>query len=215
MELRLTFGVANDEYDGAAVDVERIAGFTSADVDALQDELLRQGLGGAVHIEPGSIGKGAAGPGVQLVVEIGERVLNDGASVLAWGGALWALVRKVGRSRKLRRLTVQQPEAIGALALAAAPRTPGGLQGSHIGHSVCLTGGGPAMGTDSRDLWATPVTLEFGDIWVLFSSPSGLVLGDVTVPLEWSPHRGQIQQRDVPRVFSALNDWRNEIDPGG
>jgi hypothetical protein len=45
-------------------------------------------------VRRGSVGKGAASVGVDLVLHIAEQVLNDGASVFAWGTVLWALNKK-------------------------------------------------------------------------------------------------------------------------
>ena len=58
------------------------------------------------------------------------------------------------------------------------------LTGAYMSRSICLTGGGEGMGTDIRDVWASSFVLGNGDVLVLFTSPSGLVLDEVTVPPE-------------------------------
>lgn len=204
MELRITFGVCVEEDGGDLLDVEQLDGLSADDLAELTETLRSNGVYGAVRAEAGSVGKGAAGPGVQLVVTLMEHVVTDAASVLAIGSGLWALIRRV-RARRDRAIAVQQPEAIQALAIAAASDRPAALAGGHVRPAVCLTGGGPGVGTDSRDVWATPTVLPGGDVWIVFSSPSGLVLGQVTVPAEWTPLRGGLLEGDVARVFADLN----------
>lgn len=152
----------------------------------------------------GSVGKGAASVGVDLVLHIAEQVLNDGASVFAWGTVLWALNKKVQRHRG-RTLAVQDPVTISALAAAACPQNELRLTGAYMSRSICLTGGGEGMGTDIRDVWASSFVLGNGDVLVLFNSPSGLVLGEVTVPPEWSNERGFLNAAGVIAVFKRLN----------
>lgn len=166
--------------------------------------LAATGLVGSLRVEDGEVGKGASGPGIELVVSLVERGLTDTASMLGVGTALWALIAKV-QSRRKRRVEVQQPEAIGALAVAAAISPAGGLTGSWIGQSVCLTGDGPGSGTDSRDVWATPVSLSSGDVRVIFSAPSGLVLGDVVVAPAWTAERGELDSASALATFNRLN----------
>lgn len=120
----------------------------------MDEALAAAGLAGSLRVEYGEVGKGASGPGVELAVSLVERGLTDTASMLGVGTALWALIAKV-QSRRARRVEVQQPEGIGALAVAVAISPAGGLTGSSVGQTVCLTGGGPGSGTESRDVWAT------------------------------------------------------------
>lgn len=204
MELRITFSVGVEEYNGDLLDVEQLDGLTTDDLAELTETLRSSGVDGAVRVEAGSVGKGASGPGVQLIVTVVEHVLTDAASTLAIGSGLWALIRKVW-ARRERAVAVQQPEAIQALAVAAASDRPATFAGGHVGPAVCLTGGGPGIGTDSRDVWATPTVLSGGDVWIVFTSPTGLVLGQVTVPAEWTPQRGDLLEEDVARVFADLN----------
>jgi hypothetical protein len=201
---RLTFNMLRDEYDGDAVDTEKIEGLRSTDLPALQSALREAGGSGELTVQPGGVGKGAGGPGVELVLEVAERMFNDGASVLALGAALWALVRRV-TSNSSRQLSIQDPDTLGVLAVSATPEARQRLIGSHMMTPTCLTGGGPGMGTDARDVWVTPVILPTGDVWAVFSSHSGMVLGEVTVPAEWTAARGQLEPDQARDVFAALN----------
>ena len=79
MEFRITFGVLGGEYDGTEVDLARVED-ASAEV---ADEVRQLDPAATVSVQPGSIGKGAAGPGIELVLRVVEEVLNDGASVFA------------------------------------------------------------------------------------------------------------------------------------
>lgn len=60
------------------------------------------------------------------------------------------------------------------------------------------------MGTDARDVWGSSFATNDGWVLVLFSSPTGLVLGHVAVPSEWSgaDMRTPEQVRDL---FSQTN----------
>ena len=180
VDMRITFAVHCDEQTGGVANQATVEGLRPEDLAGLNEVLTATGLVGSLRVQGGEVGKGASGPGIELVVSLVERGLTDTASMLGVGTVLWALIAKV-QARRERRVEVQQPEAIGALAVAAAISPAGGLTGSRVGQSVCLTGGGPGSGTDSRDVWATPVLLSSGDVRVIFSAPSGLVLGDVVV----------------------------------
>lgn len=205
MDLRITFGVHRDEQTSGIANHAAVEGLRPEDLAGLDDVLAATGLVGSLRVEDGEVGKGASGPGIELVVSLVERGLTDTASMLGVGTALWALIAKV-QSRRKRRVEVQQPEVIGALAVAAAISPAGGLTGSWIGQSVCLTGGGgPGSGTDSRDVWATPVSLSSGDVRVIFSAPSGLVLGDVVVAPAWTAERGELDPAAALATFNRLN----------
>ncbi len=204
MDLRITFAVHRDEQTSGIANHAAVEGLRPEDLAGLDDVLAATGLVGSLRVEDGEVGKGASGPGIELVVSLVERGLTDTASVLGVGTALWALIAKV-QSRRKRRVEVQQPEAIGALAVAAAISPAGGLTGSWIGQSVCLTGDGLGSGTDSRDVWATPVSLSSGDVRVIFSAPSGLVLGDVVVAPAWTAERGELDSASALATFNRLN----------
>jgi hypothetical protein len=200
MEFRITFAIMDGEYDGTAVDLARVE---DASAEAV-DEAQQRDPAATVSVQPGSTGKGAAGPGIELVLQVAEDVLNDGASVFAWGTVLWAIIRRV-RRRGNRRVQAQDPKTIGFLAASAKPNHEHRLAGAELVTTVCLTGGGPDMGTDLRDIWATSFLLPSGDVWVLFSAPDGGILGEVTVPARWTPERGEITGEEVARTYASLN----------
>ena len=104
-----------------------------------------------------------------------------------------------------RRVQVQDPKTLGFLAASAKPDHELRLAGAELVTIVCLTGGGPGMGTDLRDVWATSFILPSGDVWVLFSAPDGGILGEVTVPARWTPGRGEIAGEEVARTYASLN----------
>ena len=176
----------------------------------MADETRQLDPAATVSVQPGSTGKGAAGPGIELVLHVVEEVLNDGASVFTWGTVLWAIIRLV-RRRGNRRVSVQDPETLGFLAASAKPDHEHRLAGAELVTTVCLTGGGPDMGTDLRDVWATSFLLPSGDVWVLFSAPDGGILGEVTVPARWTPGRGEIAGEEVARTYASLNTDRTSL----
>ncbi len=178
MDLRITFGVHRDEQTSGIANHAAVEGLRPEDLAGLDDVLAATGLVGSLRVEDGEVGKGASGPGIELVVSLVERGLTDTASMLGVGTALWALIAKV-QSRRKRRVEVQQSEVIGALAVAAAISPAGGL--------------------------ATPVSLSSGDVRVIFSAPSGLVLGDVVVAPAWTAERGELDSASALATFNRLN----------
>jgi hypothetical protein len=200
MEFRITFAILPGEYEGEEVDLAQVED-VSAEAAA---EAQQRDPGATVSFRRGSTGKGAAGPGIELVLHVAEEVLNDGASVFGWGTVLWAIIRRV-RTRGDRRVQVQDPKTLGFLAASAKPDHERRLAGAALVTTVCLTGGGVGMGTDLRDVWATSFVLPSGDVWVLFSAPDGGILGEVTVPARWTAGRGEITGEEVARTYASLN----------
>lgn len=175
----LTFGPAEEIYGTQGeLDISRVPGATDEDLDELRAMLP----GVRVARRPGSIGKGASGPGATLIFEFGERILNDGASMLAYGAALMSVVTWL-KSHRQKHVNVDDPAAAGVLA-AAQSRASEELVGAYHTGTVCISGGGPGLGVDVRDIWVT--TFALPDQWylVIFTSPSALVLGEVKVPSE-------------------------------
>lgn len=191
---RITVGLDEGEYDGQFIDITRVFGLRKDDLL----ELSRLLPGARLSAEPGEVGKGAAGPGATLVVEVLERVVN-GASFLAWGGALLAAIKWL-RTRHNKRPNLDEPRTIAAVAAAQQPLLHDQLAGSWFAMSVCLTGGGAGIGTDARDVWASSFVTSDGRVLVLFSSPTGLVLGHAMVPSEWDGDSLRSPQ-DVVRQF--------------
>jgi len=198
-KFRITVALHNDEYDGSRVDASQVPGLRKQDLPEVQ-ELLP---GTVLSTEPGEVGRGAAGPGATLVIEVIERTVNDTASLLAWGTALLAVIRRL-RRRHARTVNLDDPGTVAAVAAAQVPTLHDRLRGSRFVSSTCLGGGDPRTGTDSRDVWVS--TFATGDGWwlMLFSSPTGLVLGEVAVPAEWSGHHVRTPEQ-VRELFDQAN----------
>lgn len=177
----ITVAPRNEEYDGDLIDVSKVAGLSDQDLPELQRLLP----GTRLSTRPGEIGKGASGPGITLVVEALERITNDGASLLAWGALLLQCIRRLRRD-KPRTLNLDDPRTIAAVTAAQIPLLHDRLAGSLFIGSNCLTGGGAGLGSDLRDVWASSFMTNDGWVLMLFSSPSGLVLGHAAIPSEWS-----------------------------
>ena len=204
MDLHLTFAyVAEDAFDDINAP-QHLTGLPAEATTALTAEAQSMDAGASVTIEAGSLGKGAAGPGIQFVLHTAETMLNDGASVFAWGTVLWSIVHRVQGWRS-RRLDVQDPCTIGLLAAAADERFQERVVGASMGETICLTGGGPTLGTDSRDVWLTPFILPSGDVWALFSATDGGILGEVVVPARWTSERGEVTGQALAQLFQTLN----------
>ncbi|HVF12715.1 MAG TPA: hypothetical protein VNA87_06480 [Actinomycetota bacterium] len=137
---------------------------------------------GAVQLStrPASIGVGASGVGLALVVEV-ERWLGDTANLIEVGAALWFAIRKVAQ-RHQRRAVVTNPDTLGALASTHLSSAQTDLRYSQtIPISRMIVG----SDSDQRDVWATVfVDDRLGLVHLIFMSPSGTFLGTANVPAE-------------------------------
>jgi hypothetical protein len=196
---RITVALHDDEYDGDRVDVSRVPGLREQDLPEVQKLLP----GTQLSTEPGEVGRGAAGPGATLVIEVIERVVNDGGSLLAWGTAFLPVIRRL-RGQHGRTVDLDDPGTVAAVTAAQVPTLHDRLAGSRFISSTRLGGGDPGAGTDVRDVWVSTFATDDGWWLMLFSSPTGLVLGDVAVPGEWSGH-GVRTPEQVRELFNQAN----------
>ena len=88
MRFELTWGASDEEV----THLERAEGLTSGDLEELS-ELLPDGR---FEVAAGSVGKGAAGYGVALLIDV-ERAVADLASLAAIGGLLWKIIDRISR----------------------------------------------------------------------------------------------------------------------
>lgn len=81
--------------DADMVVIPRAVGLQADDIAELQREVPQ----GSISVESGSFGKGAAGSGVALVLEIAEDVLNDAGSAIAVGEVVRRVMKRVSARR--------------------------------------------------------------------------------------------------------------------
>jgi hypothetical protein len=74
--------------------------------------------GTTVSTQQSLVAKGASGPGAKLV--IAATTANGGVSLLAWGSAIWAVIRHLRTKRVERRISLDDPRTIAA-AIAQVP----------------------------------------------------------------------------------------------
>lgn len=205
MDLKLTFGrVPGDDFDTSTYMPRSLVGLSAEDVTSIATEEARAlDPAATAALKAGSIGKGASGPGAELVLHIAETVLNDGASVFAWGTVLWSVIRRI-QKRQPRALVVQDATTISLLAAAADASHQQRLVGASVGVVVPLSGG-PGLGMDGRDIWLTSFWLPSADLWVVFTATDGRVLGEVIVPAPWSEERGTVEGPALAQLFRRLN----------
>jgi hypothetical protein len=178
----ITVGLANDEYDGGLPDPDKVVGLRPEDLPELEELWPAAKLSTRV----GEVGKGASGPGVTLVIEMVERVINDGGSFISWGTLLWHTIRYLKRRRPDRSINLDDPRTIAAVGAARALGLQARIAKAYFKDCLPLTGGGPQVGTDLRDVWQAVFVTDDGWVLAIFMSPSGLVLGQVTVPSEFN-----------------------------
>ncbi len=177
MHLDVTWPAGEAELDTrGAVRVNQAVGFDAEELESVP--------GAKVQVAQGSFGKGAAGTGVALVLELSEHVLNDTASLIAVGTALRVLIARISQ-RRGRNPASGSPHTFAALAAAGTPAIADGPASCSYVRTVPLTTSGSA-GTDMRDVWAS--TFENptqGLLQVVFSSGTTRYLGTVAIGTEW------------------------------
>lgn len=193
----ITVGLANEEYEDGLADPDRVVGLRPQDLPELEELWPAAKL----STRPGDIGKGASGPGATLVIETIERVVNDGGSLIGWGTLLWQTIKHLKRRRADRSVNLDDPRTIAAVGAARAPGLHARLAEASFQDCFTVTGGGPQMGTDLRDVWQAVFLTDDGWVLIIFMSPSGLVLGEVAVPSEFNGDRLR-RPEEVRRLFA-------------
>jgi hypothetical protein len=201
-EFKIVFGVGHE--GGAQGDrLHALEGLTPADLQALGDE-----TGAHVTTRRGSVGKGAAGPGVELILAYAS-VPGDILALIEIGKMIKQVIRKVQSHRATRTVTISDRDTMAAVAAASATgETAAYLAGTRLLSVRNLSGGEPPnwLGTDSRDVWAVVFEHETqGHVLVIFMSPSGLVLGSARVPLEYFWDGSAYQRRTMEDIADYGN----------
>lgn len=181
-ELVVTFSVNwnGGEMDEDSVQLDRVPGLQPRDLREVERDLDAN-----VRVGPGSVGVGAAGPGIELIIAY----LSIPADVLALtqiGRGLLEVIRRV-RARRERRVVVSHGPTLAALATAQLPpQAATAMAGMRYASCRNLSGLEPPnwVGTDDRHVWM--VTFEHptdGTMGVVFMSPSATVLGWNVIPV--------------------------------
>ena len=180
-EFKIAFGVGHE--GGAQGDrLHSLEGLTPTDLQALSDE-----TGAQVTTRRASVGVGAAGPGVEVILAYAS-IPGDILALVEIGKKIKQVIRKVQSHRATRTVTISDRDTMAAVAAASATgETADHLTGTRLRSVRNLSDGEPPswLGTDDRHVWA--VVFEHGTqgyVLLFFMSPSGLVLGSARVPLE-------------------------------
>lgn len=191
MRLKLTWGISGEEADGLG----ELEGLAPDDLDDLHSLVPDARFG----VEAGSVGKGAAGYGAALIVEV-ERVLTDLASLAAVGGVLWKVIERIAKKRHSHP-TVEDPLTLATLGAARlGGEVVDSMAGCRYVSTVPITAAA-GMGTDARDIWAACFSCDVsGSGLVIFLSPSGTCLGSVSVPAEMHFGEGTWRTRSVAEI---------------
>lgn len=200
-EVRLTFtATGREEEAGSVVGVGLGPELAWEDLPAISDE-----TSATATLRPGGVGVGAAGPGIELVLQYSSEALTTMTGLVFVGEKLHALIRRL-RARR-GRPTVKDSQTIAALAATEASRRYDDLAGMQLYDSRMIVGSSPPQwaGTDSRHVWASTFTHPTdGYLLVVFVSGSGMLLGFARVPLETYYDGTSWQMRsseDVERLF--------------
>jgi hypothetical protein len=179
MRLEVVWTPVDQELDGDVVIVEHAVGF---DRESLNEVALPAGV--SVTAGAAGYGKGAAGTGVALILEVAEHAVNDVGSLVGIGIALRSLLRHIAQ-RRARPPAAANAASLASLAAARTTQIHDAPDRWYHSRTVPLTTDG-SVGTDMRDVWASTFVNETtGTSIVVFSSSTTRHLGSVTVPIEW------------------------------
>lgn len=198
VDLVITWPAAAQETDGDRIFLDRVVGLQAEDLQALpQVSCVRRAA-----VRDGAVGKGASGPGVVLVLEVVERVVQDLSGLVGLGLALREIIRLVSHRRGNPPALLNEA-ALAALAAASAAEE---LDGTYYLRTIPLSVDGTA-GTDERDVWASCFEApEEGAVHVVFLSPTGLVLGHVRVPVELYFDQSAVRRRTARDIARWWGD---------
>lgn len=176
------------------------------------DELKHQAGVSHVILKPGSIGVGASGPGVDVIIHIVDNlrwISDDVARMALWGGIIKCFVDKVrSKQRKSLGPCIEDPDTLGALAATAIPGNEALSKYRFIGSRLLTIEEG--LGSDERQLAAsTFVNDTAGSAIVVFISPSGALLGMVQVPLEVYWAEGHMVHRSSQDLRDLFHTWNH------
>ncbi len=214
MDLKITWGLPHDfilererkrqdPYD----DIDQVPGFTAVDLEELR-ALGPDAVEVELSTEPGSVGKGAAGYGITLL--IGTLAAAGAINTLVQFGEYALRIIAWIRDKTDAGPVIADPDTLGAVAAASADEsTRARLTGCRFRGTVPITASLGA-GTDERDIWAACFDGEWFGV-VIFMSPSGTVLGTVVVPAEWGFIGGEWRMR-TPEEIAAW--WDRPSGPG-
>lgn len=175
VDLHLNFSLTQDELRNPQLSEATFDDVVQIDTE----EALAMIPGSSVKVLRGTVGKGASNWGVDVLVAVSMLVNMDG--LIDLGERAIRLAKKLTGGGTKRGLLVRDPPTAGVLAVGAyQPRSD--LRGGVVVGSWCVTGGNPGIGFDGRDLWVTSVQKRDQSVILIVTSPSGEVLGSVTVP---------------------------------
>jgi hypothetical protein len=201
MRLEVVWAPEHSELDGDIVHVDRAIGL---DRDVLSDVNAPEGT--VLTVGDAAYGKGAAGTGVALILEVAEHAVNDVASLIGIGYALRALITTVSKRRE-RPPVGASAETLAAIAAAKASDVVASPGDWYHARTTPLTTDGSA-GTDIRDVWVSAFANEAqGRVYAVFSSSTTRYLGSAVVPTEWWFDGADGVVRTDDQLADAFRAW--------
>jgi len=175
VDIHLNFSLTQDELRDPRLNLENFQEVVQIDTGEVEEELP----GATATVALGSVGKGAANWGADLVLTLTSIATLDG--LIDLGQRLIRLAKRLTGAGPKRHLLVRDPTTAGILAVGAyQPRSD--LAGGVIVGSWCVTGGNPGIGFDARDAWVTSIQLPDQSVVLIVTSMSGDVVGTLMVP---------------------------------
>jgi hypothetical protein len=194
---------------------ERLSGFDDAAVASEPCDGVRVGVVEGYH------GKGAAGTGVGLALEVAEHVVNDLAGLIALGVAARGLIVKVS-ARRGRSPQVANHLMLQALAAASTNVLNEAPDDWVAVRTVPLTTDG-LSGTDLTDVWVSVFEQPAESrLCLVFMTPTTRYLGTVLVGKAWhfdgeNGHDRTDEQlaRLLSHAFEPSESWGGGTDSRG
>ncbi len=203
-EFRVTLGAMLEEIEHGVVRLDALVGLGPEDLRTLGNEAQAD-----ISVRQGGVGVGASGPGIELVLAFAS-IPGDLLALIEIGKRIKSVIKKI-QGRDKRSVTISDSGTLAAVAAASASDDLlAQLKGTRLMSVRNLSGGEPPNwnGTDTRHLWAVVFEHETqGYAWLLFMSPSGLVLSHCQVPLEtyWD---GSTYQHRSPEEIAGFSPIR-------
>jgi hypothetical protein len=208
VQLEITWGAREEELDDRdRLIPEQALGLGPADVQEMESLVPQAQL----SVGSGVVGKGAAGPGVALYLQVAEHLLQDTAALIALAAGVRSVIARVS-ARRGDLPTIGDPSGLAVAAVASVTDQfrERLLETRYVG-TFPITASA-AVGTDRRDIWAVCFSAgEEGYGLVIFVSPAGTCLGAVSVPAETYFDGREWRDRSTDDLIAW---WETESAPG-
>lgn len=170
MEIHLNLSLTREELNDSRLYHDGFSEVVRIDTDEVRAFVPQA----TVDVSRGSIGKGVANWGVDVILVITTLANMD--ALIDLGARLVKLVSRLTGVESHRGLVIRDATTAGILAIGRYG-PPSDLAEGEILGTRCVSGGSPEIGFDARDVWVTSVLLSDRSILEIRISAAGEFLG--------------------------------------